>query len=277
MEHSESAFKSLHGYELYCQSWQAGSPRAKVIIAHGLAEHSGRYAKLARYLTDRGYGVFAYDYRGHGRSGGQRAYISRFADYVDDLNTYVKMVQVTRPEARVFVLGHSMGGTVAAAWAADFKPAAAGLVLSSPLLKVGDSVTPGTIRLAKVLARILPRLGVAPIESDAVSRDESVVKAYVTDPLVYRGKITARLGAELLTQINERLPRRLAEITLPVLIIHGTEDRLSNPDGSRLAYQRVSSGDKTLRLYPGLYHETMNEPEAAQVLEDIGLWLDGHA
>lgn len=276
MEHTEGTFKNRHGYELFHQSWHAaGQPRAVVVVAHGLAEHSGRYQKLADYLAARNYAVYSYDQRGHGRSDGRRCYINKFTDYTDDLDDFIKLVR-RDSVARLFILGHSMGGTIAASYVINRHPDMAGLILSSPLMKVGDSVSAKDIFLAKILSRLLPRLGVAPIECGGISRDEAVVQAYIADPLVYRGKITARLGSELIVQMNDLLPPRLSEITLPTLIIHGTEDRLANPEGSRLAYQRIGSSDKTLRLYPDLYHETMNEPEGAQVMEDISLWLKCH-
>ena len=116
--------------------------------------------------------------------------------------------------------------------------------------------------------------GVATLESAAISRDPAVVMAYVNDPLVYTGRISARLGAELLWAIEVSIPASLSKISLPLLIMHGTADRLSDPQGSRTLYGKVSSQDKSLRFYEGFYHEIFNDPERAAVFADLIEWLN---
>jgi alpha-beta hydrolase superfamily lysophospholipase len=130
--------------------------------------------------------------------------------------------------------------------------------------------------MARTLSVVMPKMGVSVIDASAISRDEEVVKAYVNDPLVYRGKIRARLGAELINVMERSLPARMSRIELPVLIIHGSEDRLSNPQGSTLLYESVSSKDKTLKFYQGFFHELLNEPGREQALKDIEEWLGAH-
>ena len=278
MEHTENRFVNHQGDSLYCQSWKnSDSPKANILIVHGLAEHSGRYEKIAHQLVENGYAVFSYDQRGHGLTGGTRGYIKRFSDFTADLDAYVQLVNRQGNPTMMYIFGHSMGGTVTAVYAVTYRPNVAGFILSSPLLKVGDSVSKATIRMGKFLARILPHAGVASIESSAISRDAAVVMSYDADDLVYHGKYSARLGAEMLAQLTTHLPPRLSEIDKPVLLIHGTGDRLANPEGSRLAYQNIGSKDKTLRLYPGFFHETFNEPDGIQVMEDIVFWLDSHS
>jgi alpha-beta hydrolase superfamily lysophospholipase len=136
-------------------------------------------------------------------------------------------------------------------------------------------VTAASIAAARILSVVLPRLGVAPIDAAGVSRDEKVVKSYLSDPLVFHGKISARLGAELI-KVMQTMPPLFKDIKLPTLIMQATHDRLANPEGSMMAYDRLGARDRTLRLYPGLYHEIMNEPERAQVLEDLDAWLTVH-
>lgn len=274
MQHNQGSFPCRR-HQLFCQSWQPETPPgAGVIVVHGLAEHSGRYHKLAEYLAGKGYAVYGYDHFGHGQSLGRRCYVNRFSQYPEDLGSYVSFIQKQSPGLPLFLLGHSMGALVMADYAAG-APGVAGLIFSSPLIQAGSSVGAAAKNMAKILSRLLPWLGVSSIEADAISRDAAVVSAYIHDPLVYRGKITARLGAELLTRLDGGLDR-MSQIRLPSLFLHGTEDRLADPEGSRLAYQRLASKDKTLRLYPGLFHETMNEPEGAQVMEDIVYWLKCH-
>ena len=145
-------------------------------------------------------------------------------------------------------------------------------MVSAPLLKVGSSVSPATIAMAKVLSAIAPKMGVAVLDASTISRDKAVVDAYVNDPLVYRGKTTARLGVELINT-QQKLPDQLPKITLPVLIMYGSEDKLCDPEGSKMLYEKVGSKDKTLKVYDGLYHEIFNEPEHEKVMADMETWL----
>ncbi len=260
---------------MYRQGWVPGVPaRAVVVIVHGLFEHSGRYEYLAGRLVERGFTVEAYDHRGHGRSEGLRGYVRLFNDYVDDLDSFLDTVLREHPGQKVFLLGHSMGGTVAAVCASRCVAPLSGLVLSAALAMPGESVTRGSIMMARALSVITPKLGIAAIESSGVSRDENVVKAYVSDPLVYTGKIRARLGAELINTLERSLPAALPRLTMPVLIMQGTEDRLSNRAGAQMLHESVGSSDRTLKYYSGLYHEIFNEPEKEQVIADFLAWLE---
>ena len=168
-----------------------------------------------------------------------------------------------------------MGGTIVTAYAIYYHDEFDGLVLSGATLKIGASVSSGLIIVARVLSLLLPKMGVDVIDASAISQDKTVVDAYVDDPLVYRGKIRARLGAELIKTI-QKLPCQMPEINLPILIMHGTADRLSDPEGSEILYDRVSSKDKTLKLYEGFYHEIFNEPGREQVFADMEAWLVFH-
>jgi len=170
------------------------------------------------------------------------------------------------------MVGHSIGGTIAAAYAIFHQDDFDGLILSGATLKVGAGMSAGLIIAARVLSLLLPKAGLYVIDATAVSRDKGVVSAYVSDPLVYRGKIRARLGIELIKAM-ETLQRQMPKIYLPILVLHGTADQLSDPEGSKILYARVSSRDKTLKLYEGFYHEIFNEPECEQVFADVEAWL----
>ncbi len=176
------------------------------------------------------------------------------------------------PENRIFVVGHSVGGTIAATFAASHQDEFDGLILSGATIKPGAGLSRVKIILANFLSSILPKMGVDIIDASTISRDKAVVDAYVNDPLVFRGKISARLGVELIRAMQE-LTHQMPQIKLPILIMHGTDDRLCDPEGSLMLYERVSSPDKALKLYEGFYHEIFNEKERGQVFKDMEGWL----
>ncbi len=276
MEHKEGGFRGLKDFGLYYQCWLPGKkPKAVLLIVHGLAEHSGRYANLVNCFLPKGYAIYGYDHRGHGKSEGLRCYTDRFSDYGDDLKTFFDMVRSENEAMKIFLVGHSMGGTIATAYAVHHQHELAGLLLSGASMTVSSSVPPTLIAVARVLSAVLPKMGTMVLDASAISRDQAVVDTYVNDPLVYRGKIRARTGAELI-KIWQELPAQMAEINLPILIMHGTADKLSSPEGSELLHERVSSKDKTLKLYDGFYHEIFNEPGREHVFADMETWLSSH-
>lgn len=277
IEHQEGWFTGKRDTRLFYQSWTpAGVPRAVLVLLHGLAEHGGRYQNLVNAMIPAGFAIYAADLRGHGRSEGKRCHVRRFGDYIEDLDSFVDLVRDKYPATRIFILGHSMGGTLAAAYAEAHQDRLTGLILSAPALKAGSSITSRDRLLARTISFLFPSAGVASLESAAISRDPAVVTAYVNDPLVYTGRISARLGAELLWAVEVSIPASMSKISLPLLILHGTADRLCDPQGSRTLYGKVSSKDKSLRFYDGFYHEIFNDPERAAVFVDMREWLDRH-
>jgi alpha-beta hydrolase superfamily lysophospholipase len=273
MKHLEGNFQNAQGANLYYQAWMPeGEVKAILLIAHGLAEHSGRYLNLVNHLAPLGYALYGVDHLGHGKSEGQRVYLNRFDDYVVPLKTLLSLAQKAHPAKPVFLLGHSMGGLIAGTYLLEHQSDLAGAILSAPAAKISDSISPATIFIAKLLSNLAPRLGVAALDANAISKDPQVVQAYLNDPLVYSGKVTARLGAEMFAAID-RLQAQATTIRLPLLLVQGSADTLVDPAGTKLLYQKASSTDKTLKMYEGLYHEVMNEPERAQVLQDIQTWL----
>lgn len=273
MKHIEGKFNGYGNLNLYYQCWlPAKKPRAVLLVVHGLAEHSGRYMNMVNYFVPKDYAIYSFDQRGHGRSEGRRGYVEQFSYYVHDLITFFRMVRRRHRDARIFIVGHSVGGTIATACTVHHQGEFDGLILSGATIKPGASLSPAKIMVARCLSLLLPKMGVEVIDATAISRDKAVVDAYVNDPLVYRGKISARLGAELIKAM-QKLPYQMPKINLPILVMHGTADRLSDPEGSQMLYERVASRDKTLKLYDGFYHEIFNEPEHKQVLNDMETWL----
>jgi len=273
MKHIEGKFKGYRNLDLYYQCWlPSNEPRVILLVVHGLAEHSGRHINIVNHFVPKDYAVYGFDQRGHGKSQGQRGYVERFSHFVKDLKTFQGIVRSKHRDAKIFIVGHSVGGTIATAYAVHYQDEFDGLMLSGATLKVGASVSSGLIIVARILSLLLPKMGLDVIDASAISQNKTIVDAYVDDPLVYQGKIRARMGAELIKTI-QKLPYQIPEINLPILIMHGTADRLSDPEGSQMLYERLSSKDKTLKLYEGFYHEIFNEPGRKQVFADMEAWL----
>ena len=264
------------GARLHCKAWlPGGPPKAIVLLAHGYAEHLGRYEHVAARLNRSGYGVYAVDHWGHGMSDGVPGFVAAFSVYVDGVEALLTRVKSLHPAAPRILLGHSMGGLIAAATLLRLQQEFVGAVLSGPAIKAAQEPPALTIAVAKLLSRIAPRLGVLQLDGSLVSRDPQVVATYLGDPLVYKGKVGARLGAELFSAMGE-VQAQAARITLPLLLLHGAADGLAAPAGSEFLQQHAGSADKTLKLYPGLYHEIFNEPEQRLVLGDMVDWIDRH-
>jgi alpha-beta hydrolase superfamily lysophospholipase len=262
------------GRQIFWQSWQARTPDGIVVIVHGASEHSDRYAHVARRLVDEGYAVYASDHQGHGRSEGPRALVRRMADAVSDLDQLVVLAQGEHPEVPLFMLGHSMGGTVALRYTLAHQDHLSGLILSGPLAAL--EAAPAPMRLAgRILSALVPTLPLVSIDASLVSRDPEVVRAYVADPLVHHGRLPARTVAELAAAIDS-LPSDVGAIRIPTLILYGTADRLCPPAGSQMLSQRIGADDIEVKAYQGLYHEILNEPEREVVLSDICAWLSAH-
>ena len=267
---------SADGTRLYWQTWEPADPaRDAVILVHGAAEHGGRYAHVAERLVAAGFAVYALDHRGHGRSDGPRALIDRLDRLVDDLGLFVARVREEHAGRRPFLVGHSLGGAVSLTYAIRHGDTIAGLVVSGPA--VATEAVPAALKaVTAALSAVAPKLPVFKIEDDAVSRDPEVVLAYQRDPLNYPGKLPARTLGEIMRAMNT-IPRDAATLRTPLLLLHGGDDRLCPPEGSRVVLAEAGSADKTLKVYDGLYHEIFNEPEREQVLDDLVEWIEERA
>lgn len=267
-----------NGSWLFTQHWLPDDdPRAIVVIVHGYAEHSDRYRELAGHFVEAGYGVYTYDQRGFGRSEGRRAYIHAFDDLLDDLGLFVLHVRERWADRPLFLFGHSMGGAVSLLFALD-RPhhGLNGLILSSPAIAIKEDFAPLLQKAAYWIGRIVPMLPTVRLPDNSLSRDPSVEARVDADPLYYHGGIRARTGAELV-QASKRAQAEMHRLDVPLLLLHGTADQITEPDASRMLYSEAVTDDKTLNLYDGFYHETFNEPEKEQVIRDIVDWLDARA
>ncbi|MSO42453.1 MAG: alpha/beta hydrolase [Solirubrobacterales bacterium] len=274
--HSQGTFEGEGGPEIWWQSWSPDgtAARATVVIAHGVSEHSGRYAHVAARLVGEGYAVYALDHRGHGRSDGRRACVDRVARAVADIGTLIGIARAEQSGAKLFLLGHSMGGALALQYAIDRQDSIDGLILSAPAAAL-EAASQVQLIAGRVLSVVAPTVGVFDVDAAGVSRDPEVVRAYVDDPLVHNGKLPARTVAELASAI-QGFERGARTLRLPLLVMLGTADTLVPPDAGRMVEREAGSADKTLIEYEGLYHEILNEPEQDRVMDDLVAWLDAH-
>lgn len=273
----ESYFEGADDRRLFERRWRPGSPhattRASLVIVHGYAEHSGRYAYVGERIAAHGYDVRAYDLRGHGHSDGRRTYVRSFNEHLRDLDAVLARVAAEGRAQPAFLLGHSMGGGIVALAATIRPPDVRGIILSGAALPAGNGRRSIVQRIIRAVGRVLPRLPLIKLKAADVSRDAEVVALYESDPLNYRGRMSAGLLAAMM-RASGTIDSRASRIQTPLLILHGGEDALTSVGGSRRLYERASSADKTLRVYDGLYHEILNEPERDQVIADIVAWMD---
>lgn len=276
MEHREGTFEGAGGLELYYQTWRAEKKSLAVLaIIHGFGEHSGRYTNVVNHLIPKGYAVFGFDLRGHGRSPGQRGHINSWDEYREDVRAFLQMTSQREPNQPVFMLGHSMGALIALDYVLRDSAGLRGAIISGAPLEPVGVAKPFLVMLARALSRVWPRFSL-PLGLDAkgISRDPDVVKAYEADPLVH-GKTTVRWGTEILQTI-EWAKAHAAEVNIPILLIHGGSDPLNSPDGTRNFFEKVISPDKEMKVYPGSYHEAHNDLGYGQVMNDIAQWLERH-
>jgi alpha-beta hydrolase superfamily lysophospholipase len=212
------------------------------------------------------------DHPGHGKSDGARKYVDRFEEFIDNVKSYFDRIQGRQAGKPIFLVGHSMGGLISAVYLLDHQAGLKGAILSGPSVKIPGNVSPITVFIGKMLTTLMPKLGLLKTAPEGVSRDPAVVKAYIDDPLVSKKKTSARLASEMLKAI-QRVGSEAGKITLPILILQGGADWIVDPAGARMLYDLVSSADKEIKIYDGLYHEVYNEPEHPQVLRDVERWI----
>lgn len=274
MKHRDGSFQGAREQSIHYRYWSPDSaPRGVIVLVHGAGEHGDRYAYFAGRCCDAGLAVAALDHVGHGKSDGDYGHLERFQEHLDNLDTFRQRVADDFPGLPLVLVGHSMGGLISACYLLEHQAHFAACALSGPAIKT--ELEPGLVQitLIRLLSALAPRVGVLQLDAAGVSRDPAVVEAYRQDPLVNHGKMSARFVSELFRAMH-RVQSSAADITLPLLLMHGDSDVLAAPSGSQLLYDAVSSGDKALQLYPGLYHEIFNEPERDAVIDDLLAWLD---
>lgn len=275
MPHLETFHETFDGQKLYLQAWEPESERrAAMLLVHGLGEHSSRYTHLAEFLNTKGIAVYTFDGRGHGKSVQPKvtAYFDRAAHYVKDVDDLFKKMKSYVGDTPCFIMGHSMGGGMVAQHALRYQPEATGIILSAPALMAGDDISRLLIWISGLLSKIAPKLKAVKLDSSHLSHDPQVKIDYDADERVYSEGIPARTGAELLSMMKE-IQAKMDQFKHPYLLLHGTEDHLTNIAGSKMLHEKASSQDKTLKLYEGFYHELVNEVKKDEVMNDIANWI----
>jgi alpha-beta hydrolase superfamily lysophospholipase len=268
----EEDFTSTDGLRIHTRAWQpASTPRAVIVICHGVNSHGGQYLWTADQFVARGFAVFAIDLRGRGKSDGKRFYVEDVADYVADLRGMIDIGKQRHPGLPVYLLGHSAGGVVSCTYALDYQDQIDGLICESFAFQVP---APGFVLAAiKGLSHVAPSLGVLTLHMKDFTRDPAALAALEADPLT-KGEVQPAATVAALVRADERLHDSFGQITLPVMILHGTADKATVCQGSQYFYDQTGSQDRTLKLYDGHFHDLLNDIGKETVLSDIAAWIE---
>jgi acylglycerol lipase len=269
---SEERVEKADGLRIFVRSWRPqGRVRGVVAIVHGVNSHSGYYTWTAEQLVASGLAVYALDLHGRGKSDGERFYLEKIGDYLNDVDTLLTLAKSREPGVPVFLLGHSAGGVISCVYTLEHQADLAGLICESFAFKV--AAPDFALAVVKGLSHLAPHAHVLRLKNEEFSRDPRVVQAMNDDPLIDNEVQPTKTVAELV-RADERLEREFPLITLPVLILHGTADKVTRPSGSQLFYDTAGSTDKTLKLYEGHAHDLLNDFDKEKVMADITSWID---
>jgi acylglycerol lipase len=269
---SEEKIESAKGLKIFVRSWiPASTPRAVVVVCHGVNSHSGQYLWVGEQFAAAGYAAFALDLRGRGKSEGERFYVEDIADYVSDVANTIALAKSKNPGLPVFLLGHSAGGVTSASYVLDHQSELAGFICESFAFQVP---APGfALAAIKGISHIAPRLPILKLKNEDFSRDPKVVAALNSDPLI-AGEIQPAITVAALVRADERLREEFPTITIPLLIMHGTDDKATVCHGSEFFYNTAGSKDKTLKLYEGHYHDLLADLGKEQAMADVQAWIN---
>jgi alpha-beta hydrolase superfamily lysophospholipase len=268
---TEGALASRDGTRLFFRRHAAASPKARILLIHGFAEHSGRYLDLLDALADAGFDALAFDLRGHGRSAGRRAHLRRFEDYLDDTRAAFAALTMGS-DGSALVFGHSMGGLIATHFAASAPQRCRALALSSPMFARALEVNPVKLLAAHVLGRLMPTFSMpSGITGAHLSRDPAEIARHDADPLILKN---ARAGWFLaLEAAMAAAPACMARLTMPLYLMHGDSDPLTAFEASRALFPSAASSDKTFVALPDTRHEALHDLDRERVRAALVRWL----
>ncbi|WP_245667256.1 alpha/beta hydrolase [Leptospira tipperaryensis] len=280
----DDTFAGSGGSKIFYRTYQPKEGRKGnrvLVVQHGIGEHSGRYEFLVEALAGTGTALYLIDSRGHGRSEGKRGAVDSFSDFLSDLDKLIAIAKEKEKVSKVTLLGHSMGAAIVTLYAEEGTNQGnlnALIVSALPIRAKMDLSLKVKKGIAPFISEILPNLTLPTgLDVNALSRDRAVVEAYKKDPLVH-GMASSYLGNMLLNSETPILGNA-GKIKIPIYIFHGKEDAIAIYTGSEAFYAVVGSSDKTLKIYDGLYHETMNErlEDRTKVLSDLKNWFESHS
>jgi acylglycerol lipase len=271
---TEGSFKGVEGLKIFTREWRpAGKPHAVVVISHGFNAHSGQYEWVAQQFVSKGLAVYALDHRGRGRSEGERFFVKKFADWTRDLATFIDIVKAREPGLPVFLLGHSAGGVIACGYTLEHQDEIAGLICEDFAYQIPAPDI--ALAILKGVSYVAPHAHVFRLKNEDFSRDPAVVAALNADPLIANESQPSETIVEMV-RADQLLKKSFGQFTLPLLILHGTADKVTKPSGSKEFYEKAGSSDKTLKLYEGYFHDPLADVGKQQVMADIQAWIDAH-
>lgn len=275
MKHTEGTFIGFGGTHLFYQSWlPEANVQAVMVLVHGLGGHSSLFSSVAAYLVPQGFEVYAFDLRGHGRSPGQRGYINSWMEFREDLRAFLQEVQRQRSICPCILWGHSLGGTITLDYALRLHDGIQGLIVTAPAL-ANVSIPPLKLFLGRSMSRVFPRFSLKlGIPRDMISQDAKILDAFTQDPLRHQYG-SARLATEFFSTVDW-IYNHASDLKIPLLIMHGSADRVTLPEGSRAFFQRVIFHDKEHYEYPGNYHDLYMENDYNEIFSDLDNWLERH-
>jgi lysophospholipase len=276
VKYQERFFNARDGIRLFYRRWFVPGGNGLVALVHGFAEHCGRYDELAETLNRAGWSVAAMDYRGHGQSGGRRAHIDDFEEYLQDVHAFMDEIRRDGFDDPPVLLGHSQGGLIAARFAELATERIAALILSSPFLGMAIKVPAPKVWMGKVFSRYLPTLAMPTgLDPAWVSHDAEIVDEYTSDPLVSH-HATVRWFTEVSHAQAETI-LDAGKLRLPMIVMQAGSDRIASVDSARRLYDEAGSSDKRWEIYPDYYHEIFNEIGRERVFADLVAWLGQHS
>ena len=272
VSHGEEWLDGKGGLRIFTRFWEPrGEPRASLVICHGVNSHGGQYIRAAEEFIESGFAVTALDLRGRGRSEGERFYVEHIDDYVSDLSQAIEAARARHPELPLYLLGHSAGGVTSCSYALDYQDRIDGLICESFAFKVYAPDL--ALKLLEGASHVVPHVHVLKLPLADFTRDPQWLAELKADPLI-AGEVQPIATVAALARADERLEREFGRITLPVLIMHGTADKATRPEGSQQFFDAAGSADKELKLYDGYAHDLLNDLGREQVMDDITGWIE---